>query len=159
MTEYVYHVDEEDNVIGKVTRKEMVEANLKHRTIAILVFNTKGEILVMKRSMKKDKDPGQFEVNISGVVDYGEDYDESAIRELKEELGIDETPEYIFKIRTRHSFMNVYRIITDQHIKMNESEIEMIHYTSMKKLPEEMENNEFRYFSYDISEKYNQKND
>ena len=36
-------IDENDNVIGVVTHKEMREKNLLHRGVAILVFNSKNE--------------------------------------------------------------------------------------------------------------------
>jgi isopentenyldiphosphate isomerase len=39
--------------------------------------------------MSKDLYPGYFTGSATGHVDYGEDYDEAAKRELREELGID----------------------------------------------------------------------
>lgn len=39
MVEYVDIVDEEDNVIGKATWKEMMDKSLLHRTSNVMVFN------------------------------------------------------------------------------------------------------------------------
>jgi isopentenyl-diphosphate delta-isomerase type 1 len=90
MTEYFYVVDEEDSVVGRATREECHSGNgLIHRSVYIFVMNDKNEIFIQTRSMSKDLYPGYSTGSATGHVDYGEDYDESARRELKEELGID----------------------------------------------------------------------
>ena len=90
MTEYFYVVDEDDNVVGKATREEChSESGLIHRSVYIFVLNDRNEIFVQTRSMSKDLYPGHSTGSATGHVDYGEDYDEAARRELKEELGID----------------------------------------------------------------------
>ena len=45
--EYVYHVDEEDNEIGKVLRSEMRKNHFRHRGVIILIFNSKKEMLFL----------------------------------------------------------------------------------------------------------------
>ena len=45
-------------------------------------------MLLQKRSEIKDSNPGCYDISSAGHVDAGCDYPESALRELKEELGI-----------------------------------------------------------------------
>jgi isopentenyl-diphosphate delta-isomerase len=92
MDEYFIVVDEDDKVVGKATRTEChSDRRLIHRSICIFVVNNRNEVFLQKRSLSKDLYPGYFTGSATGHVNYGEDYDEAARRELKEELGI-ETP-------------------------------------------------------------------
>ncbi|MEO7002127.1 MAG: NUDIX domain-containing protein [Ktedonobacterales bacterium] len=82
-------VDREDQVIGVVRRGEAHgHPALIHRSVQVLVFNAKGELLLQRRSQRKDLFPGYWCASASGHVDRGEDYATAAARELHEELGI-----------------------------------------------------------------------
>ncbi|MDH5795520.1 MAG: NUDIX domain-containing protein [Candidatus Bathyarchaeota archaeon] len=101
MTEYFYVVDEEDNVVGKATREECHSKNgLIHRSVYIFVLNDNSAIFIQRRSMSKDLYPGYYTGSATGHVDFGEDYDESARRELKEELGIDAPLQRLGKVKS-----------------------------------------------------------
>jgi len=90
LDEYFYVVDEEDKIIGKATREEChSNPRLIHRSIYIFVLNDQNEVFLQKRSMSKDLYPGYYTGSATGHVDYGEDYDMAAKRELEEELGIE----------------------------------------------------------------------
>jgi 16S rRNA (adenine1518-N6/adenine1519-N6)-dimethyltransferase len=82
-------VDERDAVIGAKPRAEVHVNNLRHRAVHMLILNDAGEVLLQKRSMWKDKNPGKWDSSAAGHVDSGEGYEEAAARELREELGID----------------------------------------------------------------------
>jgi len=86
--EIVTIVDENNRVAGTATRKEMRARGLIHRATYILVFNSRGEIFVQKRTDSKDIYPGYYDVATGGVVLADESYEQSAARELAEELGI-----------------------------------------------------------------------
>jgi 8-oxo-dGTP pyrophosphatase MutT (NUDIX family) len=86
--EVVIIVDEENNEVGAVPRREMRAGRLLHRATYILVFNSSGELYVQKRTQTKDVFPGYYDVAAGGVVLAGESYEEGAVRELAEELGI-----------------------------------------------------------------------
>jgi isopentenyl-diphosphate delta-isomerase type 1 len=88
MTNIVF-VDENDVPIGAGTKQEATEKGIIHRVIRIFIMNSKGEILLQKRSDNCITSPGKWDQSVGGHVDEGESYDEAAYRELKEELGIE----------------------------------------------------------------------
>lgn len=57
--------------------------------------NGKFDILLQKRAMGKDAYAGCYDISSAGHIPAGDDYLESALRELKEELGIQATPEQL----------------------------------------------------------------
>lgn len=82
-------VDEEDNVIGSAIRRDLRAGNLIHRASYVFVVDDSGECLfIHKRTETKDFCPGFFDVVSGGVVQFGEEYRDNAIRELEEEYGI-----------------------------------------------------------------------
>ncbi len=81
-------LDENDQVLYQATRKEVHARQLRHRAIHILLQNERGELLLQKRSFLKDKHPGTWDSSAAGHVDAGEDYEQSAQREVLEECGV-----------------------------------------------------------------------
>ena len=81
-------VDKQDVVLRPETREVVHVNNLRHRAAHMLLFNSKGELFLQKRSMWKDRNPGLWDSSAAGHVDSGEDYLQAARRELQEELGI-----------------------------------------------------------------------
>lgn len=83
-------VDKNDNVIGQARREEVRRnKNLIHRSIGVAIFNKKGEMFLQQRSAGKDTDPLKWTISCSGHVLAGENYEETVLRELNEELGLD----------------------------------------------------------------------
>jgi 8-oxo-dGTP pyrophosphatase MutT (NUDIX family) len=70
---------------------------LIHRATYIIVTDPDGLLYVQKRTMIKDVYPGWWDPCTGGVVLAGESYEDSAVRELEEEMGITNTPlEFLF---------------------------------------------------------------
>lgn len=90
--EIVSIVDRDDNVVDEVPRHVMRAQSLRHRVTYIFVFDSSGRLFVQKRTPTKDLYPGYFDLAAGGVVCAGESYEESAIREAREELGIAGSP-------------------------------------------------------------------
>src|SRR5437773_10117857 len=82
-------VNEHDEVIGQKPRSEIHRLKLNHRAVHVLVFNSRGELFLQKRSMKKDCFPGVWDSSASGHLASGESYDACAVRELREEIGLE----------------------------------------------------------------------
>jgi isopentenyldiphosphate isomerase len=123
-------VNKRDEVIGRRTRREAHRLGLMHRAVHALVFNSRGEVFLQKRSMQKDRQPGLWDSSASGHVDSGEDYDRAVVRELQEELGwrAAPPPERMFKIaacdETDQEFVWVYRCESEGPFELNPDEIE-----------------------------------
>lgn len=131
MTEEIFDVvNERDEVIDRKPRSEVHRLGLLHRAIHVLVFNSRGQVFLQKRSMKKDRHPGVWDSSASGHVDSGEHYDATAIREVREEIGLNlkETPQRLFKIEAREEtdqeFVWVYRCEAEGPFDLNAEEIE-----------------------------------
>src|SRR5262245_31616854 len=86
--ELVDIVDEDDRVVRQATRSEMRRERLLHRVVAILCFNSRGEIYVHQRTAVKDLFPSLYDMFVAGTVEAGETYEATALRELEEEVGI-----------------------------------------------------------------------
>ena len=123
-------VNERDEVIGRAPRREVHRTGLKHRAVHVLVFNSRGELFLQKRSMKKDTFPGAWDSSASGHLDTGEDYDACALREVREELGVSlpTTPARLFKIDACHEtgqeFVWVYQARHQGPFHLHPEEIE-----------------------------------
>ena len=86
--ELITVVDEDNIEVGVCTRSVMRAERLIHRASYILVFDHRGRLFIQKRTISKDIYPGYYDVAAGGVVLAGESYEDSAERELFEEMGI-----------------------------------------------------------------------
>ena len=98
--EYFDVVNDRDEVIAQELRREVHRKGLKHRAVHVLVFNAKGHVFLQKRSQKKDQFPGTWDSSASGHLAPGETYDDAAVRETFEEIGLKlaEVPTRLFKM-------------------------------------------------------------
>ena len=64
-----------------------------HKPAWIWAYNSKGQILVQKRAMSKKRFPGYWDMPCTVHVDAGETTKIGAIREAKEEIGVDVSEE------------------------------------------------------------------
>src|SRR5262249_54572755 len=109
--------------------RSVVHANhWLHRAVHIFVFNSKGELLVHRRSATKDEAPLKLTSSASGHLSAGEDYATAAVRELEEELGLTSPVEYlgIFPANgpeTSYEHRGFYRAVTDQTPTFDPGEI------------------------------------
>ena len=121
-------VDNDDRISSYASRAEVHGNNLLHRAVHILIFNQAGDVYLQYRSRWKDRHPLKWDSSAAGHVNAGEDYDETARRELKEELGVEVPLERIFKLpassRTGHEFICGYRGIVSSNPVPNKCEIE-----------------------------------
>ena len=66
-TEFFDIVDDEDRVIGQAPRSQCHgDPRLVHRVAHVLVFNSRGELLLQKRSVTKDIQPGKWDTSVGG---------------------------------------------------------------------------------------------
>ena len=94
-SELVDILDEHANVIDTMTRAEMRDGNLLHRSVFIAVVNDADELLVHLRADWKDLWPSSWDIAVGGVVGAGEGWETAAARELAEEVGISSELSYL----------------------------------------------------------------
>lgn len=86
-------VDEAGEPTGKTVERSIAHAKgIPHRTAHVWLYRRREErvqILLQKRCMEKDSFPGCYDISSAGHIPAGVDYIPSALRELKEELGIE----------------------------------------------------------------------
>ena len=90
--EAVCLVDESGAVTGSAPRRDVRRDNLLHAATAVLVRHPDGRIYVSRRAPDKDWAPSSYDAAAGGIVQHGEPVEESACRELAEELGIHDVP-------------------------------------------------------------------
>ena len=138
MTEILDVVNEEDKVVGRETRQAIVESALLHRASHIILMNSQGEYFVQKRSEKKDMWPGMHEIGVGERLQAGETYEIAAKRGLFEETGLRSKITKLFTIKVRSAVANenieVYKAVTDEDIKFNDTEMEECTFVSEKEL-------------------------
>ena len=131
MSEEIFDVvNERDEIIAQKTRRDVHRAGLMHRAVHVFVFNSRGEVFLQKRSMNKDSSPGLWDSSCSGHLDCGEDYDACAMRELREEIGLQVSacPGRIFKInacaQTGQEFVWLYQCQSEGPFTLHPEEID-----------------------------------
>jgi isopentenyldiphosphate isomerase len=85
-------VDEHDRVIGQSPRGEAYARGLRHRAVFVFVRDGAGRIFVHRRTARKLIFPSRYDMFVGGVVGAGESYDDAALREAEEELGVSGLP-------------------------------------------------------------------
>lgn len=96
MMEYFDIVDDNGLPTGGIVSREIAHRDgIRHRTAHVWIVRRKEngyDILLQKRSREKDSFPGMYDTSSAGHIPAGDESLESAIRELKEELGIEAEP-------------------------------------------------------------------
>jgi len=150
LDEFFYVVDEDDNVIGKASREDChSNRKLIHRSVYVFVLNNKGEIFIQKRSMKKDLYPGFYTASATGHVNYGENYDEAAERELREELGTEAPLRRLGRVKsfseTEREISMIYVCRYNGPIRFNRKEISEGFYMSMEDIKRSLKTEEKKF--------------
>ena len=105
MSEIFDIVDEQGLPTGETVDRETAHREgILHRTAHLWMMRrreTGVEILVQKRSAGKDSFPSCYDISSAGHIPAGVDFKPSAVRELKEELGLDALEEELIYCGTR----------------------------------------------------------
>ncbi|NLZ77056.1 MAG: NUDIX domain-containing protein [Spirochaetales bacterium] len=113
MAEYFDLVDEKRRPLHRVHRRGTpLEAGTYHNVVSVWTMNSDGKVLLTLRSASRSLMPNLWE-NTSGWVLAGETSVEAALRELKEETGIEATVEQTTLLGTLlivQSFVDIYLV-------------------------------------------------
>ncbi|MCD7887463.1 MAG: NUDIX domain-containing protein [Clostridiales bacterium] len=141
-------VDKSGRPTGLTVERETAHREgIRHRTSHVWLLRRRGEtveILLQKRSQEKDSYPGCYDISSAGHIPAGVDFVPSALRELKEELGLDAAPEELVYCGQRrfschaifhdrpfwdNQVSNVYALWRDvepESLTLQESEVESV---------------------------------
>lgn len=144
-------VDEKDNFLGYDTRENCHLGKGKmHRAFVVFLFNAKRELLLQKRSSRKQLWPGYWDVSATSHVLRDEDYLSAAARTLNTELGI--TSAHLRRVLDFQYFApygdhseNEFCILLvgdyDGLVNPNREEVAAISYRSLEQLGKDMRDN------------------
>ncbi len=81
-------VNENDEIIGQETRKNIHQNGLLHREIHVYFITPNREVIFQHRAKDKDAFPDLLDATVGGHVEIGDSYEQTAIKEAEEETGI-----------------------------------------------------------------------
>jgi len=137
-------------------RKEVHKRGLWHRIIVVAILNEKNEILIQQRSDNKDKNPGMWDISVTGHLSSGQDSLMAATREISEEVSVSlgysvEVKDFRFmfsyrkeeKVSENHYDRQFYDFfvlrqngISAENIKFQTSEVQAIKFVTINELNE-----------------------
>jgi isopentenyl-diphosphate Delta-isomerase len=127
-------VNDQDEIIGVEPRDKIHRDGLLHREIHIWFYTPKGEIIFQHRAKDKDTFPDLLDATVGGHVEVGDSYEKTAIKEAKEETGLDILPENLINLikikksskdETTKKTNNVFRQIFLYRFEGNISELKI----------------------------------
>lgn len=99
--EYFDVLDENGDKTGKIKlRSEVHRDGDWHKAVHIWIINNNGDILLQRRCPTKDSNPNMLDISMAGHLTAGDDSLTCAVRELKEELNLDISPNELQFIKT-----------------------------------------------------------
>lgn len=155
MEEKVILVDKNDREVGSAGKMEAHKKRLLHRAFSVVVFNSRGEMLLQKRHYDKYHSGGLWSNASCGHPRPGENIIAAGERRLFEEMGI--------KIKLKKDFIFTYKVQLEEglweneidhvlvgsgddlDIKPDEKEVEEWKWISMEELKRDMEENPNKY--------------
>lgn len=143
MNEHVILVDQEDNAIGTMEKMEAHRKGVLHRAFSVMLYNSKGDILLQRRARSKYHSGGLWTNACCSHPLPDETMDEATRRKLKQEMGIDLRTEYVYKFIYRtsldkglieHEYDHVFKGIFDGEPVINKQEVEDWKFISPRQL-------------------------
>lgn len=139
-------VDEHGLPTGETVDREIAHREgILHRTSHLWLLRRRDgrvQVLLQKRSQGKDSHPGCYDISSAGHIPAGVDFLPSALRELKEELGLEAREEELLlcgvrRIRFQSMFHNkpfrdnqvsrvyaLWRDVEPEELQLQQSEVE-----------------------------------
>jgi 8-oxo-dGTP pyrophosphatase MutT (NUDIX family) len=139
---YVDVVDINEEIIETKLRNEFFKENKPNQYIKysnILIFNKEGKILLPKRNSNEKIFPNCYDFSCGKTLRTKENYEEAAIKAIKEELGIEiKNMELIGKLSPNEGvsgFMKIYKIINNcNEINSANSDFQKLEWFEIKEI-------------------------
>lgn len=132
-------VNDQDEVVGQASRKEIHEQFLLHRGIEIWLYDDMNRLLIQQRSAKKKKHPLHWTRSVGGHVPAGMHPDDAALKELREELGLTLPLTFVRKELRKTKKSNRFRYVyvgkyNGEPITINQDEVEQVKFVNKEEL-------------------------
>ena len=155
-------LDENGIKTGEIlSRKEIHKKGLWHRIIVVAIINENNEILIQQRADDKDKNPGMWDISVTGHLSAGQDSLMAATREISEEVSVSlgysvNVKDFRFmfsyrkeeKVNENHYDRQFYDFfilrqsgLSAENIKFQTSEVQAIKFITISELNEMREKN------------------
>lgn len=150
-------VNENDEPTGVMEKMEAHEKALLHRAFSVYVFNSKGEMLLQQRAMKKYHSGGLWTNACCSHPQPNEKTDIAAQRRLSEEMGIDIPVKKIFHFTykaefdnglTEHEFDHVFVGEYEGDINFNKEEVTDFCYKKMTDIRHSLQTHPQKYTAW-----------
>lgn len=140
MIELFQLVDREGRPVGQATR-EQAHGNprLIHLVVHLHVFDSTGRLLLQKRALGKDTNPGRWDTSVGGHVRAGEEVRAALTREAREELGIDASGaeslyDYLYGNSFETEFARCFRLTHDGRLSPDAEEIDEVRFFAWREI-------------------------
>ncbi len=144
-TELFPVVDSDGRVTGSATRGECHDGKsmLMHPVVHLHILDPgRNAILLQRRSMSKDIQPGRWDTAVGGHVDYGETVADALLREAREELGVDASGaatlcRYEWRSERERELVNVHVLFADPEslaLKPDPDEVDEVRFWPLDEL-------------------------
>jgi len=157
MGDNIVVVDKDDNFIREEDKIECHKGEgITHRAFSAFIFNEKGEFLLQKRSKLKPLWGMFWSNSCCSHPRKGESYEVAAKRRVREELGIESKPKFLFKFQYHAKFNEewsenevcavlVANCPDDVKINIDPEEIDDFKFIDVNELAKDIEDNPGKY--------------
>ncbi len=152
--------DKQGDPTGQTLPRPQVHAReLWHRVALAWIYNSQGEVLLQHRSSDRNAFASMWDVSISGHIQSGDSAIATAVRELREEIGLQVSPKELTQIGTvsdqfplvsgkthrEHDIVFLaHRDINLERLELQSSEVDGARWMGLRDLAADMDNPETR---------------
>ena len=125
---FIQVVNDKDEPLYGVAIEQVYRESLIHRVVYVAVIDEDGKLLLQKRGAQLLTDPGRWDISVGGHVDNDEPYEQAALREMSEEIGLKQLTinelTHFYKEATilgkvQRRFIRVYEVRVKHDLKIN----------------------------------------
>ena len=155
--EYVVLVDSSDRERGIMEKLQAHLSSELHRAVSVMIFNSKGEVLLQKRAAGKYHSAGRWSNASCTHPQPNEKPGDAAKRRLREEMGLDcqltKQFEFIYRVTldnglTEHEYDHVYAGVCDDKPAINPNEVSDWKYISLVDLKRGLNENPHQFSAW-----------
>jgi isopentenyldiphosphate isomerase len=140
-TALVDAVDEHDQLIGTVRRREVLKVGANFRTAHVFVFDHARRLLLQRLALTRDRHPGRWGSSVAAYLFAGEDYAAAARRRAREELAVYRPLEWFGKLEMHDGpslkFVALFTCVSDAAVINEPDHIAELRWWSLSDLERE----------------------